>query len=81
MTYTDYAPGITDMIASGEITEEVAINSRNMGMLLAGFIHLEMQREDIRDMFGTNDRTRFVEGLQASVDFRSRFAQYVASFA
>lgn len=77
MDYREYAPEVTAMVEAGTITADQAREGHAISMLLAGFIHLEMQREDIRAMFDSNDRERFVDGLRNEPKFMQRFGEYV----
>lgn len=76
MDYREYASEVTAMVESGTITADQAREGHALSMLLAGFIHLEMQRGEIRAMFDTNDRERFVEGLRNDPKFMQRFGEY-----
>lgn len=78
MSNYNIAPAVLDKVDAGEITMHQATEGHAMAMLLAGFLHLESQREDVRAMFDSNDRERFVEGLQSDPKFMQRFGMYLA---
>ncbi len=78
MSNYDIAPAVLDKVHAGEITMQQATESHAMAMLLAGFLHLESQRDDVQAMFDTNDRQRFIEGLQSDPKFMQRFGMYLA---
>lgn len=78
MSNYDIAPAVLDKVDAGEITMQQATEGHAMAMLLVGFLHLENQREDIQAMFDTNERERFIEGLQSDPKFMQRFGMYLA---